>query len=180
MLLERGYANTTVREVARRAGYTTGALVHYFGDKDDLIRQTLQHFGTEVRDRMEAARSAGRGRAALLGVLQAALPLDRRLGASWRIWLALWYHSEQSPQMREEERTRYREWIGRISTVLRESIELGELPASDFDVAAEARAIVALIDGLGVQYLMANGRLGARRMSEIVERYVDRLYASPA
>jgi AcrR family transcriptional regulator len=40
-ITECGLANTTVRAVARKAGYTTGALVHYFGDKEELIRLAL-------------------------------------------------------------------------------------------------------------------------------------------
>ena len=44
-LLEEGLAKTTIRGVARRAGYTSGALVHYFSDKDELIRQALEENG---------------------------------------------------------------------------------------------------------------------------------------
>jgi AcrR family transcriptional regulator len=129
-IIEEGLANTTIRAVARKAGYTTGALVHYFGDKDELIRLTLQHFGQEMRARMVAAEEAGRGRQALCAVLVEALPTDRRKASSWRVWMALWYHSEQSTPMRNEERRRYREWIGRITRLLQEAIDDGELTAS--------------------------------------------------
>ena len=54
-ITENGLANTTVRAVARKAGYTTGALVHYFGDKNELIRLALDYSGEVVRDRMVAA-----------------------------------------------------------------------------------------------------------------------------
>ena len=52
-ILESGLANTTVRAVAKKAGYTTGALVHYFGDKDELIRLALDYSGEQVRARMQ-------------------------------------------------------------------------------------------------------------------------------
>ena len=64
-ITENGLANTTVRAVARKAGYTTGALVHYFGDKDELIRLALDYSGEVVRDRMVAAHRTQRGRKAL-------------------------------------------------------------------------------------------------------------------
>lgn len=175
-ILEEGLAGTTVRAVAERAGYTTGALVHYFADKDELIRHVLQENGKAVRLRMRNARRTYVGRRALREVLLEALPTDRTSGSSWRIWLALWYHSEKSDDMRQEERRRYREWIGRISEILEESVELGEL-AADIDVRNEARLLVAMADGLGVQYLMANGRMSARQLSELVDRQLDRLYA---
>ena len=53
-IMEEGLANTTVRGVAKKAGYTTGALVHYFADKEELIREALDYFGREVRDRMQS------------------------------------------------------------------------------------------------------------------------------
>lgn len=175
-ILEEGLAGTTVRAVAERAGYTTGALVHYFADKDELIRHVLEENGKAVRLRMRNARRTYVGRRALREVLLEALPTDRASGSSWRIWLALWYHSEKSDDMRQEERRRYREWIGRISEILEESVEIGEL-AADIDARNEARLLVAMADGLGVQYLMANGRMSARQVSELVDRQLDRLYA---
>lgn len=175
-ILEEGLARTTVRAVAERAGYTTGALVHYFADKDDLIRHVLEENGKLVRERMVSARRAHRGRRALREVLLEALPTDNPSGSSWRIWLALWYHSEESDSMRREERRRYREWIGRISEIIDESVSLGELP-KDTDVATEARLLVAMADGLGVQYLMANGRMSARSIAELVDRQLGRLFA---
>jgi AcrR family transcriptional regulator len=178
-ILEEGLARTTVRAVAERAGYTTGALVHYFADKDELIRHVLEENGKAVRLRMQNAQRAHRGRGALREVLLEALPTDKSSGSSWRIWLALWYHSEESAAMRAEERRRYREWIGRISEILQEAVELGELPA-DTDLPTEARLLVAMADGLGVQYLMANGRMSARKIADLVDQQLDRLFGAAA
>jgi len=176
-ILEEGLAKTTVRAVAERAGYTTGALVHYFADKDELIRHVLEENGKAVRERMVTAQRANKGRQAVRDVMLEALPTDKQSGSSWRIWLALWYHSEESAAMREEERRRYREWLGRISEILQESVALGELPA-DTDVRQEARLLVAMTDGLGVQYLMANGRMPASRLSALVDRQLEHLFAA--
>ncbi|MGE0623755.1 MAG: TetR/AcrR family transcriptional regulator [Pseudomonadales bacterium] len=176
-IVEEGLDNTTVRGVAKKAGFTTGALVHYFKDKDELIRAVLDHFGEEMRQRMISAHDQQRGRVALRATLIEALPTEKRTGMSWRIWLALWYHSEANADMRDEQRRRYREWFGRIREMLEESIDMGELPGT-LDVGEEARSIVALVDGLGVQYLMSGGRLSGRRQIGMIERYLERLYSS--
>lgn len=176
-IVEEGLDNTTVRGVAKKAGYTTGALVHYFKDKEELIRAVLDQFGDEMRQRMVNAHDHRSGRAALRATLVEALPTDKRTGVSWKIWLALWYHSEANTAMRDEQRRRYREWFGRVSEMLEESRDLGELPAT-LDIEDEARAIVALVDGLGVQYLMSGGRLSGRRLVGMVDRYLQRLYTS--
>ena len=174
-IIEAGIANTTIRAVAKKAGYTTGALVHYFGDKDELIRLTLQHFGKEVRGKMVSAHLRERGRAALRSVLIAALPTDARTASSWRVWMALWYHSELSSAMRVEERRRYREWIGRLKELLSESVAMAELPTST-DVDMEARSLVAFIDGLGVQHLMAGTRTSQATVLRPLDAYLARLY----
>jgi AcrR family transcriptional regulator len=174
-IIEEGLDNTTVRGVARKAGYTTGALVHYFKDKDELIRAALNFFGEELRSRMVSAHREQTGRAALRATLMEALPTDQRSAMSWRVWLALWYHSENNADMRDEQRRRYREWFGRIRDMLDESCESAELPA-DTDTVLEARSLVAFVDGLGVQYLMASGRFPRKRLVNMVDGYLSRLY----
>jgi AcrR family transcriptional regulator len=174
-LLRNGLAGTTLRNVAKRAGFTTGALVHYFKDKDDLIRKVLEENGNFVRERMEAIHCDKTGRAALRALALEALPTDRRSVMGFRIWLALWYHSEESRAMRSEERRRYKEWLGRIRLALEQSVEQGELDRRT-DVDEEARLFVAMVDGLGIQSLMSKEHLP--RNAAFVDRYLDRLYGT--
>jgi AcrR family transcriptional regulator len=176
-ILEEGLENTTVRGVARKAGYTTGALVHYFKDKDELIRAALNHFGDELRNRMVETHEQLSGLPALRAILLQALPTDKRSGESWRVWLALWYHSEGNPDMRAEQRRRYREWFGRIRELLSEAQDAGEIDSA-LDVEVEARGIVAFVDGLGVQYLMAGGRFSRDRLVAMIDSYLSRLQAA--
>ncbi|MCY4565761.1 MAG: TetR/AcrR family transcriptional regulator [Gammaproteobacteria bacterium] len=176
-ILERSLEGTTVRAVAERAGYTTGALVHYFGDKEELIQQALNHFGDQVRTRMVDVKQTSRGRAALRQLMLQALPADRASAGRWRAWVAMWHRSETSAEMRKEEQRRYREWLGRIGDTLKESVEDGELPQS-IRIEEEARAIAALGDGAGVQYLMAGARGSRKGVTGLVDRYLGRLYGS--
>jgi AcrR family transcriptional regulator len=177
-IVEQGLDNTTVRGVAQKAGYTTGALVHYFKDKEELIKAALNYFGDELRARIDDANSNQRGRKALRATLMEAIPTNKESASSWRIWLALWYHSESDAEMRLEQRARYGEWFGRIQKMLSESCSDGELGA-EFEVELEARSLVAFIDGLGVQYLMSPGRLRKQRIAAMVDGYLDRLYDAP-
>jgi|tagenome__1003787_1003787.scaffolds.fasta_scaffold20883907_2 AcrR family transcriptional regulator len=49
-LVERGYANTSTRHIARRAGVTVGALQHHFESKADLMAAALQQLGDRMAD----------------------------------------------------------------------------------------------------------------------------------
>ena len=49
-LVERGYANTSTRHIARRAGVTVGALQHHFDSKAELMAAALRELGERIAD----------------------------------------------------------------------------------------------------------------------------------
>ena len=67
---EEGYYTTTIQQIAREAGVSTGLIYQYFGDKDDILFLTLKL----VLDTYETRHSAAaRGRRA-----------SRSSGCAWR------------------------------------------------------------------------------------------------
>lgn len=55
LLLEKGYAGFSLREVARRAGYTPGNVYLYFKDKNDLLYQAIESGFYDFGERLERA-----------------------------------------------------------------------------------------------------------------------------
>jgi AcrR family transcriptional regulator len=51
-LVEEGYANTTTRRIAERAGVTPGALQHHFASKAELLSEAIRHIGKRLRQDM--------------------------------------------------------------------------------------------------------------------------------
>jgi AcrR family transcriptional regulator len=49
---ERGYASTSLDDVAARAGVTKGALYHHFGGKSNLFQEVYEQVMHEVSDRV--------------------------------------------------------------------------------------------------------------------------------
>lgn len=43
LMVERGYSQLTVTEIAKRAGVSSGARVHHFSTKNDLVLAALKH-----------------------------------------------------------------------------------------------------------------------------------------
>jgi TetR/AcrR family transcriptional repressor of uid operon len=56
---EKGWEGTTVAEVARRAGLTTGAIYANFRDKADLLVEAIVRESADLVEVMNAARNAG-------------------------------------------------------------------------------------------------------------------------
>ena len=175
IIMERGIDRTTVRLIAQRAGFTTGALVHYFGGKSELIRQALERFGHEVRGEMRQIGEGHRGRDGLRLLLRATLPIAADARGRWQVWLEMWEGAEANSLLRNEVNSRYAEWIGRVTIFIEQSIEDGELSEAT-DARLEAERLVALIDGLGVQHLMNLGSGSPERMTQQLEITLERLY----
>jgi AcrR family transcriptional regulator len=55
----RGYANTTVREIADAAGILSGSLYHHFDSKESMIEALMRDFLGDIGRQYTAAASAG-------------------------------------------------------------------------------------------------------------------------
>jgi len=56
VIVERGVANTTARDIAREAGVSLAAIGYHFGSKDQLVTEALlETLDTGIGDGMEAA-----------------------------------------------------------------------------------------------------------------------------
>jgi AcrR family transcriptional regulator len=170
-----GVEALTVRRVAAEAGWSTGALVHYFRDKEELIlfafETTVDRVGRRLRaaaertdDPLELARA----------LLVEGLPLDAERRAEVRVWFAVLGLALTRPALARAERVAYRAWRGRLAATLREAQERGLLDP-ELDCEREAAALIALVDGLAVQATFEPRALPSERLLELVDERLARL-----
>jgi len=57
-LVEEGYAHTTTRGIAERAGVTPGALQHHFATKAQLVAEAIGHLNAKLTDELVAEAPA--------------------------------------------------------------------------------------------------------------------------
>lgn len=99
VLAERGYARTTLSDVANRAGLSHGLVNFHFQSKDLLLAETLSHLAEEYRQTWVAALAgAGAGAAERLDALLRAtfaptIFTPSRLAA----WVAFWGEAQSRP-----------------------------------------------------------------------------------
>jgi AcrR family transcriptional regulator len=172
-----GLEAVTVRRVAEEAGWSTGAVVHYFSDKEELL---LFAFGT-VADRVgrRLAKAADRTSEPLELArtwLVEALPLDGERQAEVRVWFAFLGLALTRPALARAQRLTYRAWRGRVAELLAEAQERGQVRA-DVDCSAAAAALVAVVDGLAIQATFEPRALSGRRQAELVDQHLDALRA---
>lgn len=166
-----GLEGLTLREVAREAGFTTGALTHYFQSKDEVLIAASEFAAEQVRTPMEEVEHGASAREALRRLLYTALPTTTVMKGRWRFWVAFWERAAHSPQVNRVMQERYREWSSRIANLIRRAQDQGEaLPGLDADLAA--RELVALVDGIGVQVLIA-GKLAAPAQRQFIDLLIE-------
>jgi AcrR family transcriptional regulator len=171
-----GLDAVTIRGVATEAGWSTGALHHYFADKEELLLFAFQIVAGRVGRRVEAARAAAAGPLELAGELLAiGLPLDAERRDETRVWFAFLGLALTRPSLARAQRLAYRAWRKLVAEALRDAQEQGELDA-DVDVEREAAGLVALVDGLAVQASFEPRTLDAR----LVDERLARLRPAPA
>lgn len=170
-----GLEAVTVRRVAEEAGWSTGAVVHYFSDKEDLLQLAFSTVADRVRTRL--AEAAGRTTEPLDLVrawLVEGLPIGRERQAEVRVWFAFLGLALTRPEFARAQRLTYRAWRGRVADLLQEAKERGEIRA-DVDPSAAAATLVAVVDGLAIQATFEPRALSAKQQTELVDLQLDAL-----
>lgn len=176
-----GLEAITVRRVAAEAGWSTGALVHYFRDKEELIRFAFELTADRAARRIEAAAATLSDPLELARtMIVEALPLDRERRTEVRLWFAFLGLALTRPVLARAQRDAYRAWRRMLAGALREAQQRGEL-TQNLDCEQEAAALIALADGLAVQATFEPRALPPQRQLELVDERLERLRAkSPA
>jgi AcrR family transcriptional regulator len=161
----------TLRNVASEAGWSTGALHHYFSDKEELLLFAFQTVADRVRRRVAAARESATGPLELArALLLLGLPLDAELRAETRVWFAFLGLTLTRPPLARVQRLAYRAWRELVADALREAQERGDVDER-IDVKREAAGLVALVDGLAIQAMFEPRALD----TELVEQRLGAL-----
>ncbi len=170
-----GLEAVTVRRVAEEAGWSTGAVVHYFSDKEELLLFAFRTVADRVGRRLAAATERTSAPLELARAqLVEGLPLDREREAEVRVWFAFLGLALTRPALARAQRLTYRAWRERVADLLLDAQRRGDIRA-DVDCAAAAAALVAVVDGLAIQATFEPRALSARRQAELVDGHLDAL-----
>lgn len=168
---KKGIAGATVRAIAKEAGFTTGALVHYVSSIDKLLVEASEYAARDVRARMEAAEHLPDKLEALRQVLFLALCTDEDKRGNWNFFLGFWERSVHNAAVRRVTYARYREWLKRTARLIQSAKDDGCLP-HDLDIQRASRACVALIDGIATQVLRSGSPLPAAEQRKLVDEWI--------
>jgi AcrR family transcriptional regulator len=152
VIVERGFADTRITDVAERAGTSPALVIYYFKTRDALLTEALRYsedswYAAGVKRLAGTPAAAGQLTEMIaMTLLPGTGPGER---GEWRLWLDLWALSARNPgvaQVRHEFDERWRQAIREIVITGQESGEFALVNAADF-----ALSLSALLDGMAIQ-----------------------------
>ena len=152
ILLRDGIGAVTVRALAGEAGWSVGAIRHYFKSQDELILFAMGEMLVSIAGRMGSLDFHSPDRAVLQNAIEEMIPLDRQRKVEAQIWFALLTRRIANPQVAVKAHD--------LDLVVRSTVRqvLSELATANLlsagrDLEVEAVRLHALIDGLALHGL---------------------------
>lgn len=145
VIARSGIDGASLREVAAEAGWTTGALVHYFANKRELLAFTLQA-SLDRRRARHSDRAALEPEQALRAMLVDALPTTPATTLHWIVTLAFAGQASSDPELAMIQREAYLDFRAAV-------IALVETIHSDLEPDREAERLIAVVNGIALQAL---------------------------
>lgn len=153
-LVEReGFEGVSIRTVAAEAGWSVGAVRHYFTSMRELLTFSFDLMTERMRERFQALIGSARPneeKAQLL--LEEMLPMDGRRYSEQRLWLELVTRSRHDPTLKQAavasgEGTR---WLVRGAVILLRKLDVEDItrPLPDPRLELLAEDLNVYVDGL--------------------------------
>lgn len=177
-LAERGYANTSLREIAQNSEYSHGVLHYYFADKTELIRYCVRLYKQRcVRRYDRVGEDAQRPQDVLDQFVVALLESLHEDASEQRLWYDMRAQSLFEPQFRAD--------VDAIDGELRDMVWRILIRYSDvsgLDIGLDADTAYALFDGVFTRavYDHLAGDAGAAAVLDTrIRNLIPRLFTGP-
>lgn len=156
-IAKRGYARTTLTDVAKAAGLSHGLVIFHFQNKEKLLTETLLFLSAEYRDNWVSALEATPDNPA--AQLEAMIRADfndvvfspERLAA----WSAFWGESQVRPLYQKECGANDLEYARKIEDLCRKLNDEGDYR---LDPALAGKALRVILEGLWLDLMTSAGK----------------------
>ena len=176
VISQQGLEAATVREIAKAAGVSNGALAHYFTNKDDVLIQAhklaYQRVYDRVADRADELDTFGM----LKEMLYEAMPLDDESRTEAIIdvsYMGRAITNQTLAAVRADSMVVARAWWTDGLTAARDAGDL----RSDLDIALTVNELLVLIDGISVQAVLYPDEMTPDMQRSLVDAFLDRISA---
>ncbi len=178
LVCERGFSETRISDVAKRAGVSSALVIYYFGTRDRLLVDALRYSeesGYEAAERMLAEIPSLRERLSLLIQWTCVPEAENEIPGAWGLWFDLWaqaFRHDEVKAGRVELDARWRRMIA-------DAVESADLD-TEVDAKMFALEFSALLDGLSIQVALEDPEVDSTVAYDIAMRFAERELNLPA
>lgn len=171
VILEQGMKGATVRNIARKAGLSLGALRHYFSTQEELLIYAMDLVKERVAERVEKnALKNLPPKEMILQMLLEIVPTNETTRAEMEVWLefVLYFRNKGN---RESQNDGILEGIQKLL----DSLDRAQFLKKEIDKDLETERLCALIDGLAIHAILNPTRLTKERIISILAHHIDEI-----
>jgi AcrR family transcriptional regulator len=168
-----GIDQASVRTVAAEAGWSAGALRHYFATQSELLAFAMRLVVERIEGRIAALDRPTDPRQAVEEVLHELLPLDDERRAENEVWLAFTARALIDPELRAQHSEVHDALHQAGASALEALAAAGRSNASA--TALQVERLHALLDGLAVHTALRPDLMPPQQIVAVVRLHLDAL-----
>ena len=176
LICERGFGETRIADVAKRAGVSSALVIYYFGTRDRLLVDALRHSEEsfyEAAEKMLGEVTSLRERLSLLIKWTCVPQADNEIPGAWGLWFDLWAQAFRHDEVKAGRVELDARWRRMIVDAIKSAEASDEL-----DVEVDARLFAlefsALLDGLSIQVALDDPEVDSEVAYKIAMRFAER------
>lgn len=172
-IAERGLCETRIADVAEIVGVSPALVLYYFPNKAALLTEALVYldrlFHESVAEKLDAASTAEDKLMILIeeSCLRPTGPGE--LPDSWVLWPATWEMARLDPELAAARAQLDEAYRSQIVAIVDDGIGSGEF--AEVDSADFALQLAAMLDGLAIEAMLGDPKVGAERMNELARSF---------
>lgn len=181
LICERGFGDTRIADVARRAHASSALVIYYFGTRERLLVDALRYSEQafyDAAEKMLADVPSVRDRLSLLVQWTCVPENPGDVPGAWGLWFDLWAQAFRHPEVRQDRVELDARWRTMIVEVVKAGQADGDI--GKVDARAFARTFAALLDGLSIQVALSDPEIDAKKAYDIAMRFAERELGLPA
>jgi AcrR family transcriptional regulator len=159
-------------DIGKQAGCTTGAITHYFADKNEVLVAAWDYAYKDLMKKIEEV--SDREPYSLIGVLSESLPITPRSCILTKVWMTLTIRSLHNSVLSRKQIETFMLWNKRIQKELRKAQQLGVFDRQ-IDLDFESQVISVAINGICLRAIIDPNDWPRSRQIKFLSHHVDRL-----
>ena len=156
-LRDKGYAATTARDLVEASGTNLASIGYHFGGKEELLNEAIARgmdAWTAIIEEEVFAESQAPAEERLRSALAAMIDRFDELGPYLRAFVEAFPPAVRSPELRQKMADAYARSRAAAGAMIARGLEENGVPAASRDTEALASLMLAVSDGLILQWLL--------------------------